>query len=763
MIGEMLAQYRIEAHLGTGGMGIVYRAYDTRLRRVAALKLLGGSAPALALDGDRLLHEARSASALNHPNACTIYEIGETGGRRYIAMEYVEGRSLGDTVRSLGALAVEGVARYGAQVADALAHAHARGVIHRDLKSANVMLTADDRVKVLDFGLALRLPERARATSFDSTAPLGLRDGLVGTLAYMAPELLCGAVATVQSDLWSLGVLLYELATGELPFRGVTAFDLSAAILREPPAAFPAPVPAALRAIVLRCLAKDPARRYRNAGEVRTALQTLRSGVVSGVVSGGLPLPLAVAAGGRRSVLVLPFANLSPDREGDYFSDGLTDEIIADLSAVRALRIISRTSSMRLKGTQRSMREIAAEVDVEYVLEGTVRRHGGALRVTAQLVDAAVDSPVWAHKYTGAFDDVFAIQETLARTIVEALALELSAEEERKMTARPIDNPEAYDTYLRARQQLHRYSREGLEQALAHLQQGIAKVGENVLMLSAMGQVHWQYVNAGLSADTSHLDQAADYARRILALEPESPHGHRLLGLVSVHRGDMPSAVRWLRWAVAGDPADVETHMWLALTYTVVGRPEQAAPLVAKVLEMDPLTPLYRALPAAVDVAAGRFREAADSLAPHVEANADNSFVRMFHGLILAMSGEADQAVEVFAALERDLPGVPFTQLGSAFGHALRGQREQALAAVGDEARQAFRSDPQYAHYMAQCCALAGEVSEALDWTEQAVQRGFANYPLLQTFDPFMSSLRAEPRFRVLLDEVQRRWKSFEV
>jgi non-specific serine/threonine protein kinase len=541
----------------------------------------------------------------------------------------------------------------------------------------------------------------------------------------------------------------------------VTAFDLSAAIMREPPAAFPAAVPADLRAIILRCLAKDPARRYRTAGEVRAALQTLRLGAVTGAVA-AVPLRLAAAAGGRRSVLVLPFANHSPD-EGDYFSDGLTDEIIADLSAVRALRVISRTSSMRLKGSQRSMREIAADVNVEYVLEGTVRRHGGALRVTAQLIDAAADSPIWSHKYAGTFDDVFAIQETLARTIVEALELELSAEEERKMTARPIDNPEAYDTYLRARQQLHRYSHEGLEQALQHLQQGIAKTGENVLMLSAMGQVHWQYVNAGLSADVSHLDQAADYARRILAIEPESPHGHRLLGLVSVHRGDMPSAVRWLRWAVAGDPADVETHMWLALAYTVVGQPDLAAPLVAKVLDMDPLTPLYRALPAAVDVAAGRFQEAADSLAQHVEANADNSFVRMFYGLALALSGEAERALEVFAALERDLPGVPFTQLGSAFAHALRGRRAEALAAVGDDAKQAFASDPQYAHYMAQCCALAGDASAALDWAEQAVRRGFANYPLLQTHDPFLSSLRAEPRFHALLDEVQRRWQSFDV
>lgn len=757
MLGDTLAHYRIEAQLGAGGMGVVYRAFDTRLQRAVAIKVL--SAAPSPETRTRLLYEARSTSALNHPNACTIYEIGELSGGGYIAMEYLQGRPLSELVPP-GGLPVETLVRYSTQIADALEHAHARGVIHRDLKPANVMLTDDERIKVLDFGLALRVPARDEGSDSEPTGPLAPQDGAYGTLAYMAPELLRGAAATVYSDVWALGVLLYELATGGLPFHGTTAFDLSASILGEPPADFPIHVPATLRAIVLRCLAKQSTRRYRSAGEVRAALLTLRSGLVCAP-------PLARTAerraGLRRSVLVLPFVNLSPDAEGDYFSDGLTDEVITDLSNVRALRVISRTSSMRLKANSRALHEIATEMGVEYVLEGTVRRSGSALRVTAQLVDAAVDSPVWAHKYRGKLGDVFTIQETLSRSIVEALQLRLSADEEQKMADRPIGDPEAYDAYLRARQEMCRFTQDGLENALEHLRRGIALAGENELLLSAMGQVHWQYVNAGLSSDLSHLDRAEEYARRILNVAPESPHAQRLLGLVAIHRGDQQEAVRRLKRAAAADPNDVDTAMWLSVIYTLVGHADAARPLVRYVLDVDPLTPLHQVLPAAVALADGHYREAAEALAGHYDVNDDNPAVRCFYGIALALSGQAEQAGSVFDALGRDMPDNPFASLGLFWRHALRGQRDEALAALKEDVKAVFRSDPQYSHYVADGYALLAETSEALDWTERAVELGLVNYPLLATHDPFLAALRGEPRFETLLQHIRPRWESFEI
>jgi serine/threonine-protein kinase len=284
MIGQTLGHYRIEARLGEGGMGVVYRARDTQLERTVALKLLGKRVPADDAARARLLREARSASALNHPNICTIYEVGEAGGEVYIAMEYVEGRPLSAVIPSRG-LPTEQVLRYGTQMADALAHAHERGVIHRDLKSSNVAITLEGRAKILDFGVAKRLCDEELEGVTRSTASLTEAGAIVGTLAYLAPEVLQGRPADAPSDLWALGVVLYEMAAGKLPFQGQTGFELSSEILREPPAPLPPEVPAGLRAIILRCLAKDPGERYQRASELRAALEALQSGAAVAAVS----------------------------------------------------------------------------------------------------------------------------------------------------------------------------------------------------------------------------------------------------------------------------------------------------------------------------------------------------------------------------------------------------------------------------------------------------------------------------------------------
>ena len=493
MIDTRIGQYLVESKLGAGAMGVVYRAFDSRLERPVAIKVF----PALAatpMTRQRLMHEARSASALNHPNVCTIYEVGESGEIMYLVMEFIDGQTLSASMPP-GGFSADTIAAYGSQIAGALAHAHARGVVHCDLKCANVVVTPEGRIKVLDFGLAQRQMQAA-----DTETATHVHDALyapgrvAGTLAYMAPETLRGEMADGRADIWALGVVLYKMAAARLPFTGQTAFELSGQILHEPPAPLPERVPAGLRAVVARCLAKEPGRRYQDAAEVRAALDAVQSGTVT---SSGSAAIVRETATGKRALLVLPFTNLPADPEGDYFADGLTEEIIADLSSVRQLRVISSTSSKQFKGTRLTVGELAGQFGVEHVLEGSVRRIGQALRITAKLIEVATDSPVWGNKYSGTLDDVFAIQESLSKSIVDALRLVLTTEEERKLKEHPIADVRAYEWYLRAKQDMLRFTKDGLDRAIECLEKSEAIQGENALILATKGEAYWQVRQLG--------------------------------------------------------------------------------------------------------------------------------------------------------------------------------------------------------------------------------------------------------------------------
>ena len=757
MVSESLGHYRIEGVLGAGGMGVVYRAFDTKLQRPVAIKLVGDKRPA-ADAGSQLLREARNACALSHPNVCTIYEVGETDDQSYIVMELVDGRPLRDVIPPDG-LPPETVGLYGTQIADALGHAHDRGVIHRDLKSANVMVSSDGRTKVLDFGIAMRLPDQALETLTASQVSLADAGTVGGTLPYIAPEVLAGETPGTHSDVWSLGVLLHELASGRLPFRGDTTFELAAAILHMPPPPLPTRVPATLRAIIQRCLAKEPDVRYRRAGEVSVALEMLKSGVLE-VPTGALRATEPPT--GPRSVLVLPFANLAAGNEDDYFADGLTDEIIADLSNVRSLRVISRTSSMKLKGVVHDIPRFARDLNVQYVLEGSLRRAGNGLRVNATLIDARTASPVWGQKYRGTLDDVFAIQETLSRSIVEALKLKLTTEEEKRLAERPITDVQAYESYLKAKQEMLRFSKDALDRALAYLEKSEQAVGDNILLTSAKGQVYWQYINAGITADMAYLQKARACGDRILEMDADSEHGHRLLGLIAVHEGNIREAVTRLKRALARDSNDVDTLLWVSLIYGFMGKSSSAAALTETLLMIDPLTPMHQIVPGMLALMEGRFETALRPFIEHQSANLDNPVVRLSFGQILALNDRLEEAYDVFDALDKDMPGTLFAAVGRFYQWALQGDRQRALEAVSPELREAARADLQYSWMMAQCCALVGELDESLDWLEQAVGRGFINYPLLSSLDPFLAGLRDHDRFQPLMEEVRQQWEAFE-
>src|ERR1700676_224861 len=508
MISQRIGHYIIQEKLGEGGMGVVYRAHDEKLRRDVALKFLGVLATGGSASHERVLQEARAISALNHPNICTVYEVGEHEGRPYIAMEFVEGPPLTMEIPSLG-MSLDQMERYGMQLADALAHPHGRGIIHRDLKAANVMLTPSGRVKVLDFGISRRLESSGgdETTRFDKSWES--QHNFTGTLPYVAPEVLKGEEADARSDIWSLGVLLFEMAAGKRPFRGATAYELSAAILRERTPAITPGLPPVLQGVIDRCLDKDPGQRYQSAGEVRAALETASTASrTQEYVTGGTPpdaglwklrnilLLCAIVAmavglgywltgkksktgnavpGAIQSIAVLPLENLSGDPNQDYFADGMTDALITELSQIRKLRVISRTSVMQYKHSQKALDEIAGELNVDAVVEGSVVRSNDRVRISAKLFQANVEGALWADVFERNFTDVLALQSDVATAIARGIQVELSSTERSELERSRVVVPEAYEAYLKGKYEEAKRTKEGFLAAVEYFQKAVEK------------------------------------------------------------------------------------------------------------------------------------------------------------------------------------------------------------------------------------------------------------------------------------------------
>ena len=468
--------------------------------------------------------------------------------------------------------------------------------------------------------------------------------------------------------------------------------------------------------------------------------------------------------GSRPGILVLPFPEPESDGDSGHLGDALAEEIITSLSRLDALRVIASSASAQLKGTTKDPRTLGRELGVQYVLQGSLRRAGNKLRIIVQLTRTDLNEVLWGDRYTGKLDDLFEIQETINRTVADALRLQLTAEEERKLAARPIPNVAAYEYYLRAKQETYRYTCEALDRAQDYLQKGIAILGDNIQLEAALGLVYWQYFNAGIRPDPEYLRKARECAHRIFAIDPDSPDGHRLLGLVVMHvEGDPQNAVRHLKFAVAADPNDTDALLWLSAIYGLVGRSSSAYPLVERLLEIDPITPVLRVQPGYLAMVDGDLGRARRLLREAAELNEAHPGVLYAYGQCLVMSGHTDEACQVFDRLTQAAPDSFFDQVGQCYQHALAGRADKLAADLTPELREGAGSDGQYAWSLAQCFALAGDTEQGLDWLSRAVQYGNWNYPLFAERDPLLVNLRGEPQFRDLMREVRQKWLSFEV
>jgi non-specific serine/threonine protein kinase len=463
-----------------------------------------------------------------------------------------------------------------------------------------------------------------------------------------------------------------------------------------------------------------------------------------------------------KSIVVLPFTNISPEEGQEYFCDGMTEEIITDLSHVRKLLVISRSSAMTFKGTKKTVPEIARAVNVRYVLEGSVRKAGKDLRITAQLIDAMNDAHIWAEKYSGTFDDIFDIQERVSRSVVKALELMLTSEEAGRMAERPIGDVAAYDCYLKAKHDVWSFTKEGTERAVQYLQNALDILGDNANLYAGLGLAYFQLVNLGIKQE-EYLEKARGYAQKTFALDPGSPQGHAVRGYVGMLEGDMRGAISHLKKAISADPGDADTVGWLGWFYLLVGKASAAGPLIERSLKMDPVNPNWRMVRGLIDFFEGHFDIAAEHLreshamAPHMPA------IQFWYALSLAYSGRFAESLSI---LDIDKGAVSsddaFNKMSEFLRAALRGEKDVFSRLQTPDVLRTMKRDLQLSYHAASFCSFLGQPNEALDWLENAINRGFYNSPFMKV-DPFLANIRGEERFKKLMARVKYEWEHFEV
>jgi len=570
----------------------------------------------------------------------------------------------------------------------------------------------------------------------------------------MSPEQVRGQTLDTRSEIFSFGAVLYEMATARRAFGGQTTTEMIERVLLSQPEAislFNYNIPPELDRIVRKCLEKDRQRRYQSVHEILIDLHNLQQELKS---SSSLSVHR-----NELSIVVLPFEDLSPNRDNEYFSDGLTDEIITDLSQIEQLLVISRTSAMTFKKTWKDIKRIASELNVNYVLQGTVRKSGNNLRITAQLIDANTDTNLWVTKLNGTLDDVFGIQEQVSRAIVESLSLHLSPQQTQKLAERPIQDIRAYESYLRARHALWSLKPDALTIAERELLNALNITGENELLYTMLGSVYSMSVEAGLS-DKDYLRKTEECVENVFRLNPKSSHGYSVSGLLHYRKGNIQQGIRDLKKAYSITPNNPDVLVLLCYLYCLAGKPSSAEPLAEKLIEIDPLTPLNYAAKGMIYFLDGNFKESLVHYRKMFELGKESPAICFFYAWTLYSSKLDDEALSVLNLL-KSMPQSIFTQLGLVFSYAMKSEKDQALAAVTVELTSAGKRIEFVARFLCELHALVDEKDEAIKWLEEDLRLGFMNYAYLAKRSRFVENLRSDERFIQILEKVKYSYESF--
>lgn len=725
--GARLGPYEILERIGAGGMGEVWKARDTRLGRIVAIKTVREQ------HSERFKQEARSIAALNHPNICQLFDIGPD----YLVLEYVEGKSLS------GPLPEKEAVRLAIQVAIALEAAHKKGIIHRDLKPANIMVTDEGSVKLLDFGLA-KLYEQHAALSTAPTAdfPATQAGAVIGTVAYMSPEQAQGQPVDARSDIFSFGLVLYEMLSGRRAFAGESAVATALALVKDEP--LPLQASPALDRIVRRCLAKQPSGRYQTMSEVKAALEQVFE--TKSTAGSGESQP---------SIAVLPFVNMSGDKEQEYFSDGLAEEIINALTKIPGLKVPARTSSFYFRGKETDIQEISAKLKVNSILEGSVRRSGNRIRVTAQLINAADGYHLWSERYDREMTDVFAIQDEICQAIVDKLRVELAGD--RRAVKHPTENVEAYNLYLKGHYQLHKYTMQSCEKGREYLEQAIVLDPHYALAWFGLAETYWYQGFLGYMQPKQVNAKAREATLKALELDELLPEAHAMMAILRFSEFNWKESEREFLRALELGPKSPFVWWTYSLFYlTPMRRFDEAVVAARQAVELDPLSAAvrwqlaHRCFYREHNDPKQQYHQSIAHFRNVLELDPQYSQAYITLGVDCVLAGKLEegiQACEKGVMLSGRIP-VNLTQLGAAFLLAGRiDDGKRILEELHELARKIYVSPMAFAYLY----ILLGEIEKAFDWLEKAVEERDSMIINILAFRIFADPLHGHPRYQALL------------